>query len=121
MSTTPRPRKEPQRAEAPGQSAHTGLGEAVLQRKLVGVLERPGLDRLHAAQREEQQNRLLEPLVDDHLVGGGVDLGHAGLARVEEVDGLLDQRRRVGVCRRQLVAALPQLLDACLEISHAAP
>ena len=30
------------------QGAHAGLGESVLERQLVGVLERPGLDRLHA-------------------------------------------------------------------------
>ena len=48
----------------------------------------PELDRLHAPQREKQEDRLLEPLVDDDLVGGRVDLGHAGLARVEQLDGL---------------------------------
>ena len=57
----------------------------------------------------------------DDLVGGGIDLGHPGLSRVEQLNGLFDQRRRVGVRRRQLVAALPQFLDARLEISHAAP
>jgi hypothetical protein len=81
------------------EGAHAGLGEAVLEGKLVGVLEGPGLDRLHAAQREEQQDRLLEPLVDDHLVGGVVDLGHAGLARIEKLNGLLHDLGRVGVCR----------------------
>ena len=120
MSTTPRPRKEPQRADPPGGPARP-LRRTRLERQLVGVLERPGLDRLHAAQREEEEDRLLQPLVDDHLVGVGVDLGHAGLSRIEELDGLLDHLGRVGVGRRQVGAALPQLLDARLEISHAAP
>src|SRR5439155_10595185 len=35
----------------------------VLERDLVGVLERPELDRLHLREAEEQQDRLLEPFV----------------------------------------------------------
>ena len=59
--------------------------------------------------------------MDDHLVGRGVDLGHPGLAGVEQLDGLLHQLRRVGVGRRELVAPLPELLDARLQISHGSP
>ena len=50
----------------------------MLQRELVGELERAQLDGLHGLQSEQQQDGLLQPLVDDHLVRGGVDLGHTG-------------------------------------------
>ena len=96
----------------PRQGTHARLGKSVLQGQLVGVLERAQLDRLHAAQREQQEDRLLQPLVDDDLVADRVYLGHPGLAGVEKVDRLLDQLRRVAVGRTQLVPPLPQLLDA---------
>jgi len=93
----------------------------VLERELVRVLERPVLNGLHAAQREEEQDRLLQPFVHDDLVGHGVDFCHARLPGVEQVDRLLDECRRVGVGRCELVATLPQLLDARLQISHGSP
>ena len=121
MSTTPRPRKEPQRADAPGEGAYPRLGESVLERQLVGKLERPVLDRLHPSQGEEHQDRLLEPFVDDDLVGRAVDFGNPCLAGVEQVDGLFDQRCRVGVRGREIVPPLPELFDTRPQISHAAP
>ena len=59
--------------------------------------------------------------MDDDLIGDGVDLGDAGLSRVEELNGLLDHLRRIGVRRRQVGPTLPQLFDVRPQISHAAP
>ena len=56
-----------------------------------------------------------------HLIGGRVDLGHPGLTRVEQVDGLFHHRGRLGVFGREVATPFPQLFDACLQISHAEP
>ena len=75
---------------------------------------------LHGPQPEQQQDGLLQPLVDDHLVGDRVDLGHPGLAGVEQVDGLGHHGQGVGVARTQLRRTGPQLVDLGLEICHGA-
>ena len=76
----------------------------------------PELDRLHLRHPEQQQDGPLQPLVDhdpaaDHL-------GHAGLAVVEQVDGLAHELAGVLVVGLELGPALPQLVDLGLEVSH---
>ena len=69
-----------------GNDAHAVALEVALQGDLVGVLERPELDGGHVRQAEQQQHRVLQPLVDDDLV---VDqLRHPRLAGVEQLDRL---------------------------------
>src|SRR4051812_14751508 len=96
---------------------HTGRLVALLQRHLVGVLERAQLRRLHGRALEVDEDRLLEPLVDDD-VAVGIDLGHARVTAVEEVDRLSNHRERVAVGDGQLAPPLPQLFDLRLQISH---
>ena len=48
------------------------------------------------------------------------DLGHAGLAGVEEVDGLAHEASGILVPRLELGPPLPQFLDLGMEISHGA-
>jgi hypothetical protein len=109
--------KAPRRTDAPGTTRTPAAANPGLQRELVVVLERTELDGLHAAQPEEQQDRLLQPLVDDDLAAG-VDLGDAGLAAVEEPDRLVDDPEGIGVARVQLVAPRPEVLDGRLQVSH---
>ena len=52
------------------------------------------------------------------LIGGGVDLGHASLAPVEQGDDLADDCGRVVVGGREIVAPIPKLGDLGLEVSH---
>ena len=89
----------------------------MLERDLVGVLERAQLDRLHGRALEEDEDRLLEPLVNDD-VAAVVDLGHPRLSGVEEVDRLPHDRQRVAIGNGQLAAPLPELFDLCLQVSH---
>ena len=73
------------------------------------VLERAELDRLHVREPEQQQHRVLQPLVDDDLVVD--DLGDPRLAGVEQVDRLVDgvlARRRAGITDVEVVARLPR-------------
>ena len=89
-----------------------------LQRDLVGVLERPQLDRLHLREPEQQEHRVLQPLVDDDLVVD--DLGDARLALVEQVDRLVDGVARLvdGHDRREVVASLPERGDGLGQLVH---
>ena len=88
----------------------------MLERDLVGVLERPELDRLHLREAEEQQDRLLEPFVHHDLP---VDrLGDAGLAGVEQVDGGVHGGEGVAVGRGELVAPRPQRFYLRLQAGH---
>ena len=57
-------------------------------------------------------------LVDDHLVGDRIDLGHPRLAAVEQVDRLGHHGQRAGVRRSQRASATPQLFDPGLEVCH---
>ena len=98
-----------------GDDSHAS-GAARLQRQLVVVLERTDLDGLHAAQPEQQQDRLLEPLVDDDLTAR-VDLGDARFA-VEQTDGVVDPLIGVGVVQVELVAPCPEVIDRRLQIGH---
>ena len=118
ISTTPRPRNEPQRADAPGRARTPASANPCLSGSLSAYSNGPCSIVSMPAQREQQEDGLLEPFVDDHLVGRRVDLGDAGLARVQQVDRLLDELGGVRVGRRELAAPLPQLLDLRLEISH---
>ena len=90
----------------------------MLQGQLVGVLEGPDLDRLHLRQTEEQEDGLLEPQVDDHLVACRIDLGDPGLPRVEKLHRLADRAQRLRVPGAELVPALPVLGDLRLEVGH---
>jgi hypothetical protein len=72
--------------------------------------------RDHPGLAEQQQDRLLEPLVDHDLP---VDhLGDPGLAPVEQIDRLVDGGDGLGVVRGDLVAALPQVVDAGTQVGH---
>ena len=61
---------------------------------------------------------MLQPLVDHDPVRGRVDLGHPGLARVEQVDGLGHHLQRIGVGRGELAGPLPQRFDLVGEVCH---
>ena len=75
----------------------------------------PGLGRLDLADPEQQQQRLAQPLVHDHPAVG-VDLGHARLAVVEQLDGGEHLLASDHVGLTELVAARPQLLDLRLQL-----
>ncbi len=121
MSTTPRPRKDPQRAEAPGSARTPASAKPCLSGSLSAYSKGPASMVSMPRSENNMQDRLLEPLVHDDLVGRRIDLGHPGLAGVEQLDGLFHQLRRVGVGRRELVSPLPELFDARLQISHGSP
>ena len=80
----------------------------MLEWQFVGELERSDLDRFHRAQSEEEKNGPLQPFVHHDLVGGGVDLGDASLAPVEEADGGSDHLEGVGIVGRQVRDAVDQ-------------
>src|SRR3954447_1278166 len=107
-------------AAPPGRSAgddpHAEPLVVHLERDLVGVLERAELDRRHGGDAEEQQDRLLAPLVDDDVVA--LELGDARLARVEPVDRLVHGLAHRVVLRVEVVTTFPQIGDALLEVSH---
>ena len=65
---------------------------------------------------EQQQDRLLQPLVDDDPAAD--HLGDAGLAVVEQVDGLADQLAGALVAGLELGPVLPEVVDLRLEVSH---
>ncbi len=90
----------------------------MLQGEPVGVLEGPVLDGLHPREEKQQQDGLPEPLVHDHLIGHGVDLGHPRLALVKEFDRLVDDVESVRVRRRELPTALPQLAHRRAQVVH---
>ena len=104
----------------PGRGArdHPDAGRRVvgLEGHLVCILEGPEFGRLHGRQAEEQQDRVLQPLVDGHALGA--HLGDPLDAGVEEVDGLPNRRHGVGVCRRELVTAVPEVVDRVREGRH---
>ena len=69
-----------------GDDAHTGRLVVLLQRDLVAVLERAELGGLHVREPEQQQDRLLEPLVHHDVVADplrrrGPRRGRAGRSR----------------------------------------
>ena len=74
-------------------------------------LEDPGPHRLHAPEAEVEQDRLLEPLVDDPLAAHR--LGHPDGAPVEEGNGLLDGLLVGG--RGQQVGVVVRLADQFLD------
>ena len=74
-------------------------------------MEAADLHRLHLAQAEVEEDRLLRPLVDDPLAVA--PLGDARLAAVELPDRLLDH---VGV----ELAALPEVVDALRDVHQGA-
>src|SRR5205085_667775 len=90
----------------------------LLERDLVAVLERTELARLHVREAEQQQDRLLQPLVDDHVVADA--LRHPHLAAVEQVDRFADTHRGLGLGhdRGHVVTVLPERVDLSLEICH---
>ena len=100
----------------PGDHPHTARLVVALQRQLVGELEGADLHRLHRPQSEQQEDGVLEPLVDDHLVGGRIDLGDAGFPRVEQVDGGGHDLEGVRVAGREPGGPLPQRLDPVRQI-----
>ena len=112
------PEERPPPGRGPGYHPHPRGGVVLLQGELVGELERPELLGLHGPETEQQQDGLLQPLVDDDLVGGRVDLGHPRSTAVEQVDGLGHRGQRLGVGRPQLGRPVPQLFDLGLEICH---
>ena len=67
----------------------------MLQRDLVGVLERPELGGLHAGEPEQQEDGLLQPFVDDDLAVD--DLGDPRVTGVEQVDGRVHHRPGLGL------------------------
>ena len=91
--------------------AHAVLGEVVLQRYLVVVLEGARLEGLHAAEGEVEEDGFLHPFVDAPLavVAG---LRHAELAAVEKGDGFLDGLSVFFFVEQ--VALLPDLFDVLL-------
>ena len=94
--------------------AHAVPGVVALQRDLVGILEGADFGGLHRRLREQQQDRLLHPLVHHHRV---VDhFGDAQLAPVEPGDHAHDQLSRVRSGR--LGAPFPQLFDLALKVAH---
>lgn len=67
--------------------------------------------------REQQQDRLAQPLVDDDVASRG-DLGDAGGSGVEQRDRLDDRLGGPVVSRGQLAAVLPELVYRLLETVH---
>jgi hypothetical protein len=65
----------------------------------------------HRQEPEGEQDRALGPLVDHHVVGSRVDVGDAGLARVELVHRRHDLGPGGGIGRAQLGPPLPQVVD----------
>ena len=114
----PGSRNEPQRADAPGHDPHAGRLVVRLQRDLVGVLERPELDRLHRRQLEEaagspasatgarrrRRRRRSRPPAPRPGRAGRWPRGTAA-----------DASRVAG---RELGPALPQLVDLGFEVGH---
>ncbi len=64
----------------------------MLQRKAVGVLERAELSDLYGRNPKQEQDRQLEPLVDQYLAVRA-DFGHARCARVQQPDRRPDDLR----------------------------
>ena len=89
-----------------------------LERDLVVVLERAELDRLHVREAEQEEHRVLQPLVDDDVVVD--DLGDARLTGVEQVDRGVDGVLRVGEGhhRIEVVAPLPERGDGLGQVVH---
>ena len=92
-----------------------------LEWDLVGILERPQLDRLHLREPEQEEHRVLQPLVDHDPVVD--DLGDTRLTLVEHVDRLVDGVARLvdGHDRREVVASLPERGDGLGQVVHWCP
>ena len=71
-----------------------------------------------ARSRNSSRMASFSQLVDDDRVGDRVDLGHPGVAPIEQVDGLGHGGQGVGVVRTELVGARQQLFDLRLEVCH---
>ena len=67
--------------------------------------------------RKSEQHGLFAPLVHDRRAVGS-ELGHPGLAPVEQVDGGVDDRDRLGIAGIESILPLPEVLDLRFEISH---
>ena len=72
IRTTPRARNEPQRAEAPGTTRTPAAAKSCLSGSLSAYSNGPCSMVSMPAEREQHEDRLLQPLVDDHLIGGGI-------------------------------------------------
>ena len=89
-------------------------GVVLLERDLVGVLERPEFDRVHRRLREQQQDGFLHPLVHDHLVVH--EFGDSQFATIELRDDAQHEVPRLGSGR--LAAPFPQLVDLGFQVGH---
>src|SRR5262249_16358811 len=69
--------------------AHAELRVVVLERELVVVLEQANMPGFQLPHTEVEQDRLLDPAVDDPITVGR--LSEAQLATVERGDGVLDR------------------------------
>src|SRR5207302_11258248 len=74
--------------------SHPEASVLALQRNLVVVLERTDLERLHSPQPEVEQDRALDPRVDDPLAVTW--LGQTHLAAVQSSNCRLDRLPRLG-------------------------
>ena len=88
MTITPFAEKRSVAHDCSGNDPHAALYVAVLERNLVGVLERPELLGLDVADPEVVEDRLLRVLIDDPLVSNLAR--NAAVAAIERGNDLLD-------------------------------
>ena len=87
----------------PRDDPHARSLVAPLERNLVGELKGAQIDGLHRPDLEQEQDGVLEPLVDDDLIGRRVNVCDPLLASIQQVDRLVDEALGLFVARMDML------------------